>query len=216
MLVIFSSHAFMHWLERLGGPGLMLLAQVDNSPIPVPGSMDVLTILLASARKDLWWYYALMATVGAVSAGYFSYRVGRKGGKEMLDKKLGEKRAKKVDSIFGHYGFWSVFIGAILPPPVPLSPVLLTAGVLKYPVKKYLAALTLGRAVRYTALAYLGSIYGHSIIHWAKHYYRPVLYGVIGLGVAAGLVALFYWRRYKKNEKPGTDKPDNEPKHLAA
>jgi hypothetical protein len=32
------------WLERLGGLGLILLGVLDNSPFPVPGSMDALTV----------------------------------------------------------------------------------------------------------------------------------------------------------------------------
>jgi len=54
-----------HLLWQLGGPGLILLGLADNSLIPMPGSMDALTIVLSATRKDLWWYYAVMATVGA-------------------------------------------------------------------------------------------------------------------------------------------------------
>src|SRR5690242_10785685 len=107
MLVISSSHVLMHWLHRLGGPGLILLAQVDNSPIPVPGSMDVLLIILASSRKELWWYYALMALIGSLIASYITYRLSKKGGKETLEKKIGEERAKKVFDRFEKYGFLS-------------------------------------------------------------------------------------------------------------
>ena len=53
------------WLERLGGLGLILLGILDNSPVPVPGSMDALTIILAAHQKAWWPYYAAMATVGA-------------------------------------------------------------------------------------------------------------------------------------------------------
>lgn len=209
MLLISSSHALMHWLHRLGGPGLLLLAQVDNSPIPVPGSMDVLVVILASSRKDLWWYYALMATIGAVSAGYFTHRVGAKGGKETLEKKLGKQRAQKVYKIFDKYAFWAVFFGAIAPPPVPISAFLLTAGALQYPMKKYLAALTLGRAMRYAVIAYLASLYGHSIIHWMFRYYKPFLIILIVLGVLGGLVGLYYWRRQK--HRPHSQKKKDEP-----
>jgi len=38
------------WLERLGGLGLILLGLADNSPIPLPGSMDVLTVILSRTR----------------------------------------------------------------------------------------------------------------------------------------------------------------------
>jgi hypothetical protein len=37
------------------------LGIVDSSVIPLPGSMDVLTILLSARNSQLWFYYALMA-----------------------------------------------------------------------------------------------------------------------------------------------------------
>lgn len=213
MLIVSSTHALMHWLHRLGGPGLLLLAQVDNSPIPVPGSVDLLTIILASSRKDLWWYYALMATLGAVIAGVIAYRLSAKGGKETLEKRLGEQRAKKVYAVFEKYGFLSVFLGAMAPPPVPMSAFLMAAGAMQYPFKKFLAALTLGRAIRYTLLAYLASIYGHKIIRAAAPYYKPMLILVIACSVIGGLFALRYWRRLKQ-QKSKTKK--KEPAQAAA
>ena len=44
------------WLIHLGGPGLILLGVLDNSVIPLPGSMDVVTILLAAHNHGLWIY----------------------------------------------------------------------------------------------------------------------------------------------------------------
>ena len=44
-------------LRHLGGFGLVILGVADNSVIPLPGSMDVLTIWLAASNRHLWWYY---------------------------------------------------------------------------------------------------------------------------------------------------------------
>ena len=60
------------WLVKLGGPGLVVLGIADNSVIPLTGSMDVLTMWLAARHRDLWPYYALMATAGAVLGGYIT------------------------------------------------------------------------------------------------------------------------------------------------
>jgi len=181
-------------LWHLGGPGLILLGLADNSLIPLPGSMDAFTIVLSAARKDLWWYYAIMATIGALLGGYLTYRLGVKGGKETLEKRISKRRAEKVYSIFERYGFWSVSISAICPPPVPIVPFLLAAGALQYPSRKFLAALALGRAVRFTVVAYLGSLYGRRIFHWVGRYYRPALYTLIAAAVIGGLAALYFWK----------------------
>jgi len=113
---------------RLGGPGLILLGIADNSVIPLTGSMDVLTLWLAAHHRNLWSYYAAMATVGAVGGGYITYALGRKGGKEALEHKFNQRKAKAVFLRFERWGFGAVFAGAILPPPFPLVPVLLAAG----------------------------------------------------------------------------------------
>jgi membrane protein YqaA with SNARE-associated domain len=205
---------FWHLLRRLGGPGLILLGVVDNSVVPVPGSMDALAIVLAATHKELWWYYAIMATIGGLAGGYLTYRLGREGGKEALEKRISKKRAEKVYTTFERHGFLWISIGAVLPPPVPITPFLLAPGALQYPKKKFLAALALGRAIRYFLLAYLGSIYGRAVFRWMTRYYRPLLYILIGLSVFAGLVALYYWRRYKQQRRAKPGKP--EPAHKAA
>ncbi len=191
-----------HVVQRLGGPGLIGLGLLDNSVVPLPGSMDACTILLAAAHREPWWYYTIMATIGSVLGGYLTYRLGAKGGKETLEKRLSKKRAEKVYQIFDRYGFWSVAVGSIIPPPMPIVPFLIAPGALHYSPRKFLTALTLGRAVRYTVMAYLGHIYGHQILHWLGKYYQPLLYILIGIAVVGGLIALYYWRRYKRR-KPG-------------
>jgi membrane protein YqaA with SNARE-associated domain len=188
-----------HALRRLGGPGLIVLGVVDNSAIPVPGSMDVFTIVLAASHKDLWWYYALMATIGSLLGGYITYRLGMKGGKELLEKRISARRAQKVYQIFGRYGFWSVAVGAISPPPVPIVPFLIAAGSMRYPREKFLVALALGRGVRYALVAYLGSIYGSQIIRWMGGYYEPILYFLIFLAIAGGIFALLLWLRHRRS-----------------
>jgi len=52
---------------HLGGLGLIPLGLLDNSPLPMPGAMDVVTILLSARQQPLWLYYAVMATAGSVS-----------------------------------------------------------------------------------------------------------------------------------------------------
>jgi membrane protein DedA with SNARE-associated domain len=197
------------WLQRLGGAGLIALGLVDNSAIPLPGSMDVLVVLLSAHHREWWPYYAFMAVTGAILGGYLTYRLAEKGGEQTLEKKVGKKRAEKVYSRFKKHGFATIVVGAILPPPFPVVPFLLAAGALHYPKKNFIAALAAGRAVRYLGLAYLGHIYGTQILGWLSRYYQPILYTLIGLAVAGAVAALVYfkWQRPKRqNEERRTGK----------
>ncbi len=189
------------WMIRLGGPSLILLGIADNSVIPLTGSMDVLTLWLAAHHRNLWPYYAAMATVGAVGGGYITYALGRKGGKEALEHKLNQKKAKIVFARFNRWGFGAVFAGAILPPPFPLVPVLLAAGALQYPKKKFVAALTLGRAVRYSLVAGLGSLYARQITAFFSRYYKPAVLVLVGLAVIGGILSFLEYRRSRRSSR---------------
>src|SRR5271170_2098877 len=203
-ILVASTKSTLRWLIHLGGPSLILLGLVDNSFIPLPGSTDVLTILLAAHHREPWFYYALMATAGSVLGGYLTYRMARKGGKETLEKKFSQRKVKKVYAIFERWGFASVSIPAILPPPFPIVPMLLAAGAMQYPTKKFLTALTVGRGIRYTILAYLGFHYGRHIVKFYAQYYWPVLIVLIAFSVAGGLYGLY---EYKRRQKPSVPKP---------
>jgi membrane protein YqaA with SNARE-associated domain len=190
------------WLERLGGLGLILLGLADNSVVPMPGSMDALTVILSAHQKEWWPYYAAMATVGGVVGGYATYSLGVKGGEAALSKKLPGKKAQRIYSLFNKYGFWSLFVPALLPPPAPFSPFLLVAGALKYPRRNFLLAVGLARAIRYSLLAWLGSMYSKQIFGFFHQYYRPILWTVIGLAVAGGIAALLWTVKRKREGKP--------------
>lgn len=190
------------WILRLGGPGLIFLGVVDNSVVPLTGSMDVLTIWLAAGHRNVWPYYALMATIGAVVGGYITYALGRKGGKEAIERKLKKDKAEKLLKRFDRWGFESVAVGALLPPPFPLVPVLLAAGALQYSRKKFVAALTLGRSIRYCLVAGLGSLYAGPITSFFSRYYKPT---ALVLGGIAAIGSFFAIREYLHARKPKSE-----------
>ena len=98
------------WLFHLGGIGFIPLGLLDSSILPLPGSMDVLTIVLAARHGELWTYYAFMATAGSVIGGYLTYRLARKGGKETLTRRFPPKTVEKVCEIFGRWGFGAIAV----------------------------------------------------------------------------------------------------------
>jgi membrane protein YqaA with SNARE-associated domain len=201
------------WIGRLGGPGLLLLGLADNSLVPLPGSMDVLTIVLAAKHREWWFYYSAMATLGAVLGGYLTYRLAREGGKEMLDRKLPKPKAANIYRRFERRGFWAVTIPALLPPPVPIVPFLLAAGALQYSRRRFLAALAVGRGIRFTIVGFVAAHYGAAIFRFFSRYYQPALYTLVALAVTAGLVVLGIYLRKRKS---GRGNKRGEPKRRRA
>jgi membrane protein YqaA with SNARE-associated domain len=192
-----------HWLHHLGGPGLIVLGLIDNSVIPVPGSMDALTIILSANQRKLWPYYALMATIGSVVGGYVTYRIARRQGKGAMERRFSRRRINKVTKTFEKWGFGAVLIPAILPPPAPMVPFLIAAGAMQYSRNKFLAALAIGRSIRFTILACLSAFYGRLILTIITNHAKPILITFIAVSVILGLYILFHYRKklhFKKSK----------------
>jgi membrane protein YqaA with SNARE-associated domain len=189
------------WLFHLGGLGLIPLGLLDSSVIPVPGTMDVALIVLSARQEQLWLYYALMATAGSVIGGFVTYRLARKGGKEALERRFSRRKVDKVCKIFGRWGFGAIAIPALLPPPVPMVPFLFAAGAMQYPVRRFLAALTLGRISRYLVLAYLAARYGRQIMAFISKHGHPAVVGVIVVLIAIAAAIFYFWRGSKGKKR---------------
>lgn len=174
------------WLYHLGGPGLILLGIVDSSVIPIPGSMDALTILLAAHHRQLWPYYAFMATVGSVFGAYITFRIAHQG-KERLRETLRHGWKRTATDFFKRWRFWAIAVPAILPPPIPVVPFVVAAGATDYSWKRFIGAMTLGRVVRYFLLAYFANLYGRRIMAVFSKYGWPILYGLIALAILSAL-----------------------------
>lgn len=191
-----KAHAVRHWLFTLGGPGLILLGLIDSSMIPVPGSMDAMTIVLSAHDHGLWPYYAVMATAGSVIGAYLTYRIARNRGEKALKDKVSPRNVKKVTKAFERWGFGAIMIPAFLPPPMPMVPFVIAAGALQYSPKKFLIAMSAGRILRYCILAYLGAAYGRRIFRVIIAHGTAVLIVTIALAAAAALgLLLIHFRR---------------------
>jgi membrane protein YqaA with SNARE-associated domain len=191
--------AFTVWqnLLKFGGIGLVVLGALDASPIPIPGSIDALTIFLSATNRDRWLYYAIMALIGSEIGGAISYELAKRAGEEAIHKKIGAQRAKRLRELIDKWGFGAVAVPAMMPPPFPLTPFLLFAGATEYPRKKFLLALAVGRAVKYPLLAYLASVYGRRFLAREIRHFEPFLVAaliVLGVGGIAFLIGWAYLR----------------------
>jgi membrane protein YqaA with SNARE-associated domain len=194
------ARSMRRWIFHLGGLGFIPLGLLDSSVIPLPGSMDVLTIYLSARKPELWLYYAVMATVGSVIGSFVTYRLARKGGKETLERKFPANKLKKIYSIFARWGFGAIAIVALLPPPAPMVAFMFAAGAMQYTVKKFLLAMTLGRIIRYSVLALLAAHYGRHVLRIISQHGHIVLIVAISL-IVASLGTAFIFILVSKRKK---------------
>jgi membrane protein DedA with SNARE-associated domain len=80
-----------------------------------------------------------------------------------------------------------------------MVPFVIAAGALQYSTKKFIAAMSLGRIIRYCILAYLGATYGRKIFAVVLAHGEVALMVTIGLAVVVGLG--FVLMRFKKKRE---------------
>jgi membrane protein DedA with SNARE-associated domain len=112
---------------------------------------------------------------------------------------LPSEKLEKFYKVFERWGFGAIAIPAMLPPPAPMVPFVLAAGAMQYSVTKFVAAMTLGRIVRYSILAYLAARYGRHILRLISQVGHPILICTIALiaAAAAVLIAILASKRRK-------------------
>jgi membrane protein YqaA with SNARE-associated domain len=154
-----------HWLINLGALGLFSVAVVDSSiiPLPLPGSTDLLLLWLV-AHAGSPWLLAPSAIAGSLLGGYTTWEVGRRGGKARLAVYVPKRLLGRVVKWVERHPILSVFVPAMLPPPIPLLPFALASGALGVPRRRFLVVFGAARTLRYSFIAWLGVVYGRSIV----------------------------------------------------
>jgi membrane protein YqaA with SNARE-associated domain len=137
------------WLTHMGAPGLFFVAVVDSSPIPlpIPGSTDLLLLWLVAHDGDPW-LLAAMAIAGSLVGGYTTWGIGRKGGEAALHRYVPARLLGRVVKWVERHHILAVFLPAVLPPPIPLSPFLLASGALGVSRGRFLAIYGAARTLR--------------------------------------------------------------------
>jgi len=146
---------------------LFAVAIFDSSPLPLPlpGSTDLLLLLLVSHRGNPF-LLAACAIAGSAIGGYTTWSAGKKGGEALLERSVPVRFRQRIEHWTDHHSMLSVMLPALLPPPIPLTPFLLAAGALGVSRKRFLVAYNSARLVRYSLVAWAGVVYGRKFVHW--------------------------------------------------
>ena len=189
---------------RLGLLGLFFICVIDSSPIPlpIPGSSDILVVLLA-AQRQAWLLVTIVATIGSVVGAAVSYQAGIIGGLPLMDKYVPARFRDRLRRWTTDHALLSVALPAILPPPAPLMPFLIAAGALKMPRKNFFVSFTVSRFLRHAFYAWLGLHYGRKIMPMYQRFadkYGWILLVVVWGSVAFGLVYAIVKLRQRRQQ----------------
>jgi len=195
-----------HWilaiLSPLGIWGIMGFAFVDAAFLGMPLDAIVGGYVYAAPRRFL--LLSAMAAAGSALGSIVIYWIGYKGGEVLLVKRVGDERFRKIHATFERYGFLGLMVPSMLPPPTPFKLFVLTAGVIEMSFTKFLAAIFLGRLLRFCILSLLVIRFGPEIVGFfgsAVHNHLRLTLAIIAVLVLAG--CWFWWTR-KKNGRGDT------------
>jgi len=186
-----------HWLMHWGAWGLFSVAVVDSSvfPLLLPGATDLLLLWFIAHGGDPW-ILSGSAIGGSLLGGYTTWKVGRKGGKDALRRYVPALMLGRITRWVKHYPVLVVFLPALLPPPIPLSPFVLASGALNVSRNRFLVVFGAARCLRYSLLAWFGVSYGRIIIRmWSgtlEKWSTPLRWTIGGLIVSG--VCLGIWK----------------------
>jgi membrane protein YqaA with SNARE-associated domain len=179
----------------LGGIGLFLVAFLDTSVLSLPEASDILIIVTAKSPARLV-YYASMLTAGSTVGSLVLFALGRKGGQSFLAKRFSERRIARGLTLVQQYGFLTVLVASLLPPPAPLKLFVLLAGACGMSTLPFAVSLTLGRGVRYFGEGLLALRYGDKAMD-AIRANGATFALALAATVLAGGIAYFLWRRFR-------------------
>jgi membrane protein YqaA with SNARE-associated domain len=155
--------------RHLGAFGLFFLAILDSSPVPTFGGPDILLAILVSARRDPWYEYAAVATIGSTIGAYITFRLARKAGEAYLESKFGKSRVSAFLTIFKKWGTGTLVATTAVPFPFPTSLVFAAAGASDYHLGTYLAVVAVSRGARYAAIGILADLFGRHFVRMFRH-----------------------------------------------
>jgi membrane protein YqaA with SNARE-associated domain len=182
---------FTQALIALGPAGMLALAFLDSTGLPVSAGMDALMIFLAVQAPRTAWISAAAAVVGSTAGNLVLFTAARKGGKRFLEHAAKPGRAQRFRDWFERYGLVTVFVPAFVPFPLPLKLFVISAGVMGTRRSTFLAVVVLARVLRYGSEIWLGVALGRSSEGFLKSHVWHFAAGGLLLFLALYLLVWF-------------------------
>jgi membrane protein YqaA with SNARE-associated domain len=196
------------WLTRLseylityGAFGLFVVAVLDSTFVPLPSSVDALMLLLSTTNPSWMLLYAFMATAGSAVGCLILYLISRRAGARALNR-FSEKKQARVKNWIERYDIFAVLAATLMPPPFPFKIFVVSAGVFRFSLLRFMLAIIVGRGFRFLLEGYFAVRYGAQAKEILAKYYPW-----IGLGLVVAIVIFVLLRQKFKRPEIVTDHP---------
>ena len=183
------------YLITYGAFGLFAVSLLDSTFVPLPSSADALMLLLSTTNPSWMLLYAFMATAGSALGCWILYLISRRAGARALNR-FSEAKQQRVKNWIEKYDAFSVLVATLLPPPFPFKLFVITAGVFRFSLLRFMLAIIVGRAFRFLLEGYFAVRYGAQAKEILAKYYP-----FIGLGLAVLIVLFLVVKRLVKRRE---------------
>lgn len=183
--------------------GVLFMGILDASVVFfLPLGIDFVVIIMAARKPDLFWLYALLATVGSVVGAAGTFWLGRKVGEAGLKRLVRPSTLKKVEQRVSQSAAFSVAALGLIPPPFPYTAFVLASGAGR--VNPWMFLTTLGgvRLLRFAIEAALAKYYGRGILSWMQSpTFTAVVLILTGLAIIGTIVSGIVLYRSVRRDK---------------
>jgi membrane protein DedA with SNARE-associated domain len=213
-------------LQAYGPAGFFALGIVDSIGVPLPAAVDALLVTYAAKMPQFAYLASAATTAGSIIGNLLLYQGARFGTERLTGgetpaeerskvrrwfDRLGLKnlagdvtpdatgKGQRFRQWFERYGLLTVFIPAVTPfIPLPLKVFVVSAGVLRTPLSRFLAVVVSARILRYFGEAYLGIRLGEDARGYLTHNAWNI--GGFAIGMTLLVIAAVRWYDRRRAE----------------
>jgi membrane protein YqaA with SNARE-associated domain len=182
----------MHWSRTPKAPyALFAIAFIESSFFPIPP--DALLIPMVASRREKWFRYAFICTIGSVIGALMGYLIGwafyESVGKRVVEMYNLQQTMELVGLKYSQNAFLTVFTAAFTP--IPFKVITIGAGLFHIPISTLVVGSVIGRAGRFFLVAGLLRIFGAKMSGFIEKNFDRLSLAFAAL-LIGGFVALKY------------------------
>jgi membrane protein YqaA with SNARE-associated domain len=158
-------------------------------------------LLLTTSYPSWMLLYAFMATAGSALGCLILYLISRRAGARALNR-FSEAKRNRVKNWIERHDMLAVLAATLFPPPFPFKLFVVTAGVFRFSLLRFMLAIVVGRGFRFLLEGYFAVRYGAQAKEILAKYYP-----FIGIGLVVGIVVFVVLRQKFKRPEIVPDHP---------
>ncbi len=190
-----------NFLVSVGPWGLLVLAFLDSTGVPIPNALDAYLVFLAAKDPPRAYWYATLAVAGSMIGNAALFLVARRGGRRFLQR-AEHGRSQRFRRWFDRFGLVTVFVPCLMPIPMPLKIFVICAGALNTPFAAFLVVILVARIPRYFGEAWLGVRLGKESTTFLRTHVWQFVVTAIALFVFLSLLIIASERWRSRRQSP--------------